>query len=254
LWRAPGGDVLKAIYSQGFRAPTAAEAFYRDGTDYLDNPGLRPEVVDAFELSWDRRAGPAQLQASAFASHYQRLIRFSSVQVSGPPGSTDATDFRQVGQNQGSLWSGGAQLSARLRWGRWLQGYGGFSAQAIAPDGRTNFPALTASLALSTRALWDPLSLALSATLVGARRKDQSALDQLPPGSTAARVGPALQLAAHAVLEVPGLPGLSLDLGVVNLLGAAAPDPLSGDSIPLTALQQAPRTFRAGLRWDFDRP
>jgi iron complex outermembrane receptor protein len=253
VWRYSPSGLLKLVYAQGFRAPTAAEAFFRDGTDYLDNPDIRAEVVDAVELAWDRRLGPLQLQASAFGSRYRNLIRFTSVQVSGPPGSLDPADYRQVGQNQGAFWHGGAQLGVRLRWGRWLQGHGGVSLQSIGAAGRVNFPFATATASLATRALWEPLALSLRGTLASPRDKDPAAVAQLPAGATSGRVGAAVLVGAGALLDLPWAPGLSVELGVTNLLGARAPDPLPGDSSPVTELPQAPRTLRAALRWSSDR-
>jgi hypothetical protein len=54
-----------------------------------------------------------------------------------------------------------------------------------------------------------------------------------------------------ALLDVPGLRGLSLELSVTNLLDAHAPSPLPIDSAPVTELAEPPRTFRLAARWSF---
>jgi len=247
VWRASPADAVKLLYSQGFRAPTIAEAFYRDGTDFLDNPGLRPETVQSIELVWERRFGGGALaSAGAFGSRYRRLIRFVSVPLF--PGATDPADFRQQARNEGSLAHGGAELAGRVRLGRWLQGYCGLAVQAIDAAGRTNFPAVTGNLSLSTRALWEPLALSASASFASASDKDSSAIEAAG-ASVRSRVGARFLLGAAASLEVPGVRGLSVEAGVWNLLDASAPDPVAGDSSPVTELPQPPRTFRAAVRW-----
>jgi len=247
VWRAGPADVVKLVYSQGFRAPTIAEAFYRDGTDFLDNPRLLPETVESVELAWEKRIGAvAWGSAGAFASRYRRLIRFVSVPLF--PGATDPADFRQQAQNQASLGHGGAEVAVRLRVGRWLQGYGGLAAQVIGAAGRTNFPSVTGNLSLSTRALFEPLSLGASVNFASASDKDASALESAA-APVRRRVGARCLVGATALLDVPGARGLTLEIGAWNLLGASAPDPVAGDFAPLTELPQQPRTLRAALHW-----
>jgi len=247
LWRATPGDVVKLVYSRGFRPPTAAEAFYRDGTDFLDNPGLRPETVESLELAWEKRiGGVAWGSASAFGSRYRRLIRFVTVPLF--PGATDPADFRQQARNEGSDWHGGGEVAARVRLGRWFQGYGGIAAQSIGSGGRTNFPSVTGNLSLSTRALWEPLALSTSASFASPSRKDPSAVEAIA-GPTRAGVGARFLLGATILLDAPGIPGLSVEVGAWNLLDASAPDPVAGDFSPITAMPQVPRTLRVALRW-----
>jgi len=247
IWRAAPGNVVKLVYARGFRAPTAAEAYYRDGTDFLDNPALRPETVESLELAWERRlGGAAWASIGGFVNRYRRLIRFGSVPLF--PGATDPADFRQQARNEGSDWLRGGEIAARLRLGRWLQGYGGISAQAIGSGGLTNFPSVTGNLSLSTRAVWEPLALSTSASFASPSRKDPTALEAVA-GPERARVGARFLLGATARLDVPGLPGLSVEVGAWNLLGASAPDPVAGDFSPITALPQVPRTLRLALNW-----
>jgi len=247
LWQPVPGDAVKLVYSRGFRPPTAAEAFYRDGTDFLDNPGLRPETVESLEVAWERRVGGlAWASVGAFGSRYRRLIRFVTVPLF--PGATDPADFRQQARNEGSTWHGGGEVAGRVRLGRWLQGYGGIAAQAIGSEGWTNFPSVTGNLSLSTRALWEPLALSTSAAFASPSRKDPTALEAVA-GPARARVGARFLLGVSMLLDVPGSPGLSIEVGAWNLLDASAPDPVAGDFSPITALPQVPRTLRVALRW-----
>jgi len=110
-----------------------------------------------------------------------------------------------------------------------------------------NLPGLSANLSLASRALWRPLTLALRAAYLTARRKDATVL---APGEDP-RVGPILRLDAQARLAVPGLRGLELELGLANLLDGRILHPVSGDFDPITVMPEAPRTFRLGVRQVF---
>lgn len=250
VWTATAQDDVKLIYSQGFRAPTVSEAFYDDSESYLANPRLRPEVVDAGEAIYHRRLGAvAQVTASAFLHRYTRLIRYETVPAPGEanPDPADPLDWRQQARNADSLWVRGAQLSATVRHGRWVTAWGGLSVQSTGPGTWANSPAFTGTLALSSRALWEPLAVSVQLSGMSAREHDRT---NRPAGGADA-VGPQLVVNAAALLDVPGFPGLSLELGVTNLLDTAAPDPLPADFTPVTSLPHAPRTLRLALRHHF---
>ena len=68
------------------------------------------------------------------------------------------------------------------------------SLQHAVGDVPANSPALTVNLALSTRAPWRPLSLALRGYLVGSRDKDATA----PPPRGESQDGPPLTQMAEA--------------------------------------------------------
>jgi len=251
VWSPTARDVVKLIYSQGFRAPTAVEAFYDDAYSYLANPRLRAEVVDAGEVIWSRQLGPdAALTASGFASRYVRLVQFRTVPAPGvaDPDPADPLDWRLQAQNAASLWQRGGELTLTGRFGRWLSGWAGLSAQTVTAAAHANSPALIGQLALTSRALWEPLALSVHASALTRRALDP---DNLPAGGQT-HLPASLQVGAAALLDLPGLRGLSVELGVTNLTGAAAPDPLPADYTPVTRLPQAPRTFRLALRWHPD--
>lgn len=249
IWRSSPSDTLKALYTEGFRAPSASEAFFDDTLDYIPNLALRPETARAGELAWERRIGStAALFASAFVARYGGLIRVETVPrpgLVGPPDPQNPSDFRQQARNGGSFGVQGVELGGRFRLGRLADGYGGVCLQARIGDAPPNTPAVTANLALASRALWRPLSLAVRGYAIGPRRKDTAAL--LPGRSPT--VGAQLRLDATAALDVPGLAGLTVEAGVLNLLDGRVLHPVANDFAPITQMAEPPITARLLLRY-----
>jgi iron complex outermembrane receptor protein len=251
VWQPTQKDTVKAIWSMGFRPPTFVEALYTDGIAFLANPALDPETVSSAELVYEHRfGGVASVSGSVFWNRYQDLVRYEAVPAPGlgrPPDPANPDDFRLMARNAGSLWLVGGEVALTLRWGDWLQAYGGVSVQRVDEDARTNFPSVSANLALSTRAPWRPLLLSVRAAGTAARAKEAATV---APGQRT-EVPASLSLGAHAALDVPRVQGLQLELSVVNALGGrnASPAPLL--SAPVSEVPQAPRTLRADVRWRF---
>src|SRR4030067_402039 len=84
VWQATRDDTLKAVYSEGFRAPTAAEAFFADDVVYVANPDLKPETVRSLQISCERRLfAIASLAVSLFQDHLRDLIQYETVPAPG---------------------------------------------------------------------------------------------------------------------------------------------------------------------------
>jgi outer membrane receptor protein involved in Fe transport len=250
VFRASPRDVVKALYSHGFRPPTASEAFYEDGTDFLANPDLRPETVVSMELVYERQLGAvASVTASVFRNAYEDLIRFETVPAPGlghPPRPNQPSDWRQQGLNVDTLRTYGGQLGATLRLPSGVVAWGGLSAQGADGGRPANFPALTASASVSSRWPWRPLTLSLSASAISSRPKDATAL---LPGARP-EVPAAVAGSAAALLEVPGVRGLSVELGVHGIGGSRMVHPVPGDFTPITEIADQPAPLlRAGVRW-----
>ena len=250
VWRPTRSDIVKAIYSEGFRPPTVSEALFDDGATYVANRSLRPETVRSLELAYERRLGSAAtLSASVFQNTYRDLIGLASVLPPGAPSPEQAvpSDFRLTAMNLASLRLRGGEIGLRVSWRDLLQGWAGLSVQSLDRPDQPNFPALTGSFALSSRALWRPLTLSVNGSALSARAKDPvvSSLD------ASARVGPTFTLGALGSIEVPGARGLSLELGVENLLGARRADPVPGQFAPLSEIDGPPTTLRAGVRYRY---
>jgi outer membrane receptor for ferrienterochelin and colicins len=251
VWQPGASDTLKAIWSRGFRPPTVVEALLDDQVFFVANPGLKPETVTSTELAYEHRfGGVASVAASGFVNQYQNLIRYETIPAPGltqPPNPLNPGDFRQQAENAGALELVGGEVAVTLRFGDALQAYGGLSLQHVNQSSRANFPELTGNLALSTRALWHPLTLSVRGTGVGPRKKDPATLT---PGVDT-DVPTAISLSGQASLDVPGVPGLKVELSVINILDTQALSPAPGEDAPITALPIAPRTYRADLRYQF---
>ena len=119
------------------------------------------------------------------------------------------------------------------------------SLQQAVGDAPPNNPAVTANLAVSTRALWKPLLLAVRGFFIGARDKDTAAL--LPGQSPT--VGPQVRLDASAVLDVPGVKGVTVEASVLNLLDGAVLHPVANDFAPISQMAEPPITAQLALRY-----
>jgi len=249
VWQPAPDHTVKLVWAMGFRPPTYVEGYFTDGIAYLKNPDLRPEKVASAELVYEHRlAGAASLGTSLFWNRYRDLIHYRTVpapDLARPPDPAQRSDWRQMPQNESAgLTVKGAEAYLALRWGRWLQGHGGVSLQHASGQ-RSNFPGLTANLALSTRAPWEPLLLSLRATAISARDK---APESVAPGHRTA-VPEAVSLSGLAALDLPR--GLTLELAVQNLLDAASPSPATAAFAPFEELPAPARTLRAALRGSF---
>jgi outer membrane receptor protein involved in Fe transport len=245
VWRLTPRDVVKAVYSEGFRPPTATEAFFDDQTDYIPNPDVRSETVRSAEARYERRlAAGVLLTGSLFWSDYRDLIVTETIPVVPNPDPANPADYRQRATNTGSLQVLGAEAGFEVRIRDAWRAYGGVSLQQPSTS-RTNFPGVTANVALSSRALWRPLTLSLLAAYTGRRDKDPAAL---APGQETS-LAPLLRLDLFALLEVPGAEALTIELGVANLLDAPLLHPAPNDFAPITQLPEPPRTIRLGLRY-----
>jgi outer membrane receptor for ferrienterochelin and colicins len=251
IWTPTRNDVVKAVFSEGFRPPTAGEAFFEDGTNYLANPKLKPETVRSLELIAEHAFGRnVGLTLSVFQNDYRDLIRFVTVPAPGlgrPPDPDQPSDFRSTAANVARLRTRGAELALNVSWGDALRAWGGLSAQENDDPGLANFPALTGNFSLSTRAPWRPLSLALHGAFGAARTKVQTT-----SSAGLNEIGPFVVLGASALLEVPGAKALSVALSVENLLDANAPSPTERAYAPITELAEPPRTVRLLARWSFE--
>lgn len=239
VWHPLPASTLKVVYAEGFRAPTVAEAFYADGTNFLANPALRPELAQSAEVIAEQRLGQhTSVSASAFWNRYWQLIQFVTVQL--PDGG-----LRQQAVNAGTRTVHGAEAAVTVRWGDRLQGWTGVSVQRTSPGGVPNAPEVIATAALSTRWPWRPLRLALHGAGTTRRDKDRTAIIA---GERTVLPGYVV-LGAAATLDVPSVPGLSIEASVANLLDARVLHPVTGDFAPISELPEAGRTYWVGVRW-----
>ncbi len=247
-------DTFKLIYAEGFRPPSAYEAFFEDGLDFIGNPQLRSEGARSLELSYEHRAtGFATLTASVFQNDYQDLIVFAAVPAPDLGRAADPaepTDFRQQAANQGSIRMRGADIGVNLRAPGVVDAYGGIGVQEAEYSGsssRANFPQVVGALSLSTRAFHESLALSLNGHYVGERLKDPAGLYEGDPPAAPGY----LLIGASARLDIRWVKGLTAQLTVYNLLNAAVVDPLVGDHAPLTQINRGARDVRLSAEYSF---
>ncbi|HVK98174.1 MAG TPA: TonB-dependent receptor [Dongiaceae bacterium] len=102
------GHALKLIYSEAFRAPSAAE-MKGSSSLVLENPDLEPETTRTTELIWLVQDADATTQLSVFDSRWRNGI------VSVPLGSTGLTTYRNQERNS----SVGVTASHLREWRAW---------------------------------------------------------------------------------------------------------------------------------------
>ena len=241
VWQPGPRDTVKAIWSTGFRPPNFIEGLLADKLLYQANRDLDPERVVSLELAYERRFGEvAALNTSLFRNGYRKIIRTVTLEVS--PGQE-----WNKGQNLDDVVVFGGELSLTVRWQDWLQGWAGLSLQRCDQERRPNFPQATGSFALSTRKPWAPLLLAVRGAAISARWNDPTRPIVDPPPMVPAT----LSLGASATLDVPGVPGLGIEVGVRNLLDRRNAGPSSYDTGDVPDQPEAARTVWADLRWSF---
>lgn len=239
VWRPTPANTVKLVYAEGFRAPTVAEAFYEDGTDFLANAGLKPELAQSGEVILERRLGDvAGVSVSGFWNRYDQLIQFVTVEL--PDGTG-----RQQAVNSGTRTVRGVEAALTIRWRDWLQGRGGASVQKTFPGDEPNAPRLIASGAISTRFPWRPLRLAVHAAGTSRRDKDVVAIVE---GQRTVLPGYVV-MGAAATLDVPSVRGLSVEASASNLLAARVLHPVTNEFRPISELPEEGRTYWLGVRW-----
>lgn len=256
VWSPTKNDVVKVLYSEGFRAPTMYESFFEDGLDFLPNAGLKPETARSIEGSYERRlAGVLSLSAAVFHNAYENLIVSRTVpapDLGREPDPSSPSDYRQKFFNAAHMAVTGGEFGFNLAVPRWVRAYGGVSVQApmeTGPDVPTaNFARVTGNFAVSTRAIHPSLSLAVNGAVVGPREKDPATVRA---EGDRASVDPYLWLDASIRWELPWVKGLAVQVMAYNLLDSPATEPLVGDHYPLSEVRKGRREFRARLEWAF---
>lgn len=255
VWQPTAEDTVKVLYTEGFRPPTMFEAVFEDGLDFIPNSGLRPETTISRELVYERRLfGVASVTASLYRNSYYGLINAATVLAPGLEEGADPEDpenQRQQYLNGGSIHATGGELGVTVRKGDWLQAYGGVSmanAQFFGElTSEAGFAPITANFAVSTRGLWQPLTLSVDGSFVDARLKDEAnLLPGLPPKTDAA-----FRLNATARVDVPQVEGLTVLLSAYNLTDARLAAPLPGDHYPISEFPDAGRSLRLALNYKF---
>ena len=108
IWSPLDGTVLKLLYGEAFRAPSAYERIYNDGGE-TQKParGLEPETISTVELVLEQQlAANLRGVASLYRNKIKDLIALD----------TDPVDDLLVFVNQGDAEAQGAELELERRW------------------------------------------------------------------------------------------------------------------------------------------
>ncbi|MCP5420050.1 MAG: TonB-dependent receptor [Gammaproteobacteria bacterium] len=200
VWRISPTDILKAQYASGYRAPTFWELF--PPLDYA-NTGLAPETIRASELSYIHRQADQVLRLTLFYSQFDDFIR----RIVG-------RSNRPVFHNTGKALATGGELEWERQWSPRLKSWFNLSYADTRyfDDLSSTEPDPTTADWLGNLALFyrfgDQTLFTLYWNYVGKRHSDD--IDT----HAEQRVGVTLNW-----FNV-GIPGLTLRLGVRNLLRA----------------------------------
>jgi len=192
---------LKLLYAEGFRNPSAFEAFFEDGTDFEANPNVRAERIRSFEaVAWGRPAPGISARVSGFRWSAQRLLE-QEVDA-----STGLLQF--VNRGQATTLGVEAELSYRDTAG-WYAFGGGSVMKVRDGDGQRiiGAPAVLASAGVSTPRLRGLVHLSTELEIVGRRTTRD------PTVHTRAFVG------WNAAVYFPELRGFDVTIGARNLIG-----------------------------------
>ncbi|HEU0035345.1 MAG TPA: TonB-dependent receptor [Kofleriaceae bacterium] len=205
---------VKLLYAEGFRNPSAFEAYFEDGSDFVAHPeDLRAETIRSYEaVAWAKPLPGLATRLSGFYWDARDIIEAQEA-----PENANLLQF----QNVTRYVSTGIEAEASYRNSQGWYVFGGLCVARVGTEDEmgtlvfgdvTNAPLVTAGAGVSTPALANLVHLSTEATLIGERPtrfdEDGNALPVSPPWL-------GLNLAAFA----PKIAGFDVTAGVRNLIG-----------------------------------
>ncbi|MDB4958632.1 MAG: TonB-dependent receptor [Myxococcales bacterium] len=214
---------LKLLYAEGFRNPSAYEAFFYDNTSFSQPVNLKAETIRSYEaVLW---AKPFPGLSTRFSGFYWDARGI--VEQLPDPANPALLQFKNVGR----FVTTGVEVEGSYRntSGWYAFGGGAFSHVGTEEAGVLRFgsvpnaPALTASGGISTPKLFGHAHLSTEAVYIGSRptRPDTDTGAAFPdsPG----------WVSWNWALYVPNVKGFDITAGVRNLLGTRDLLPAPGD-------------------------
>ena len=223
---------VKLLYAEGFRNPSAYEAFFYDNTSFSQPKGLQAETIRSFEtVLWAKPVPGLSTRFSAFYWDARSVVE----QLTDPDNSA-LLRF----QNAGRYVSKGVELEGSYRTARGWYGFGGGTladvgcaecgafqtdpaAMSLEFGHVPNAPALTAAAGISTPRLGGLAHLSTELVYIGERETrpdvDTAARSPRSPG----------WLGWNAVVYVPSFHHVDITAGVRNILGKRDLVPAPGD-------------------------
>ncbi|MCX5742922.1 MAG: TonB-dependent receptor [Proteobacteria bacterium] len=216
---------LKLLYAEGFRNPSAYEAFFHDDTAFAQPKDLRSETIRSFEaVVWAKPFSGLSTRVSGYYWDARGIVEQTNVvdPMFGP-----LLQF----QNVGRYVTEGVEVEASYRnsAGWYAFGGGAYSrvgragaGEALAYGDVPNAPVFTAAGGVSTPRLGDLAHVSVDATVIGERptRPDEDS-NPLPTSPTWAGV--------NLTIFAPMVHGLDVTIGLRNLLGTRDLQPAPGD-------------------------
>ena len=259
---------VKLLYAEGFRNPSAYEAFFYDGVSFAQPVDLHAEKIQSFEaVLWAKPVGGLSLRLSGFYWDATGIVE----QLPDPQNNT-LLQFQNAGQyiSQGIE----AEGSYRTAGGWYAFGGGTYSDVGEGDQGApvvfgnvVNAPALTAAGGISTPKLFGIGHLSSELEYIGTRATRSLGLDAdnnpIPGPTTPAWFG------LNATLYIPNIPlrlgnrvsYFDLTAGVRNIIGTRdlvpAPqdydrtDPTSGTTTVVPQVPGEGREFFAKVGYAY---
>jgi iron complex outermembrane receptor protein len=213
----------KLLYAQGFRNPSAFEAYFEDGSDFLAPDRIGAETIRSYEVVlWARPRPGLSLRLSAFDWDARDIIEAREA-----PGAPDKLQF----QNVTRYVTRGAEAEASYRDSRGWYAFGGVALTQVGTDAEgdgleigdvPNAPVVTGSAGVSTPRLFGLLHVSTEALVIGERPTRERA-DGTPSPRSPGWVG------WNVVAYAPDVLGFDVTLGVRNVLGERDLIPAPGD-------------------------
>ncbi len=207
---------VKFLYAEGFRNPSAFEAFFHDDVTFAAPDHLTSETIRSYEVvGWAKPIGGLSTRISGFYWDARGIVE--QLPLPNPlPGQEQLIAF----QNVGRIVTAGVEVEASYRNSSGWYGFaGGAYARVGSAEGAgqltyavVNAPAITAAGGISTPKLYGVGHLSTSLSLIS-ERLTRNAMD-----GTASQSSPAW-LGLDAIVYIPDVRGFDLTGGVRNILG-----------------------------------
>jgi outer membrane receptor for ferrienterochelin and colicins len=215
---------VKFLYAEGFRNPSAYEAFFFDNVSFAQPTNLHAETIQSLEaVLWAKPTGGLSLRLSAFYWDATGVV-----EQLADPAMMNLLQF----QNAGEFVSEGIEAEGSYRTSGGWYAFGGATYAdvgegdqgAVVQFGNVpNAPALTAAGGVSTPKLFGLGHLSAELEYIGKRATrlddDTSAAGPETPG----------WLGLNGTIFIPNVHHFDLTLGVRNILGTRDLVPAPGD-------------------------
>lgn len=216
----------KLLYAEGFRNPSAYEAYFTDETDFIADPdALRAETIRSFEVvAWAKPAPGLSTRISGFYWDARDIIEQAPPP---PPADQDLLQF----QNVTRYVSRGVEVEGSYRT---AQGWYGFAGAAFAQVGTedemgelvyggvTNAPRISGGAGVSTPRILDIAHLSAEGVVIGPRPTRPDIDGNESPESPA-------WLGVNVTVYAPNVRGFDITASVRNVIGKRDLMPAPGD-------------------------